>query len=366
MLNGLIGIFGKSFSDDDDDSQKNDHHWPLKKLSKAVHTHVKETSLKDLVVEIFDLDDQIKKLSDEKKYAKANEQEYLDDLKNHPLDYAYYKLTDTKAFKTFIFCTASVAMLECVIVGFPPHGWMYRLQWGLLSAATALQMFEIVLLFNHIEEGLRDEMQKNYMKFISILGGGIYFNIVFILFGWWSLGIYRGLAALRCFRVIRLVWYVELLRDETDASFVPEDNLFTPVLACRLCLVYIRRILREVFSAASKGAIVVLVAFFFITYIFAVIFWVDLRELSTPQDFFTQQCRSLNNCFITMFRLALYDGNAFDFLQTAMNRGYHAYAFLMFLYLIFAAVSDLIMCINTVYVINYCICVCVRLFCACN
>ena len=340
MLNGLIGIFGKSFSDDENTADdKNQRHWPEEKLRKQVYAHAKSTALNDLVVEIFELDDQIKKLSDEKLYATVNEQEYLNDLSKHPVDYAYHKLTNTFVFKTFIFFTASVAMLECVIVGFQPQDWMYRLQWGLLSAATVLQIFEIVLIYYHIEEPDRIQIQEHYLKFAYIIGGGVYFNVIFILFGWWSLGIYRGLAALRCFRVIRLVWYVELLRDDTDPSFVPEDNLFTPILACRLCLVYIRRILREVFSAASKGAVVVLVAFFFITYIFAVIFWVDLRDLMTPQDYFTQQCRTLNNCFITMFRLALYDGSAFDFLQTAMNQGYHAYAFLMFLYLIFAAVS---------------------------
>ena len=50
-----------------------------------------------------------------------------------------------------------------------------------------------------------------------------------------------GIAALRCFRIIRYLWYFELI-DPEEESDAPEEEWFSLTKASQLCLFYIEQL----------------------------------------------------------------------------------------------------------------------------
>ena len=60
--------------------------------------------------------------------------------------------------------------------------------------------------------------------------------------------------------------------------------------------------------------------FFYVTYIFAVVMWQTTGSIvTTPEG---DSCETLKSCFMTLLRLAFYDGTGFDYLQGVINVGY--------------------------------------------
>lgn len=69
----------------------------------------------------------------------------------------------------------------------------------------------------------------------------------------------------------------------------------------------------ELFTAKSRGAIVLLLIYFYVIYIFSVMFVIEERALVTPNDISPQTgntslCATIQGCAITLFRLTVYDG----------------------------------------------------------
>jgi len=164
----------------------------------------------------------------------------------------------------------------------------------------------------------RSEMLREWNE-MTLLGkasalftGGVIFELFLIGWGWVCLetGV-RGLGALRCLRVFRLLSYYELLANEKDGKKrkKPIEVVF---LIMRRCATYLRKIGNELFTAASKGGTLLLGIFLYLTYLWAVIFWRDKEYLVTPER---ETCSSLVACFYTMMRLAFYDGTGLDFLE---------------------------------------------------
>ena len=98
---------------------------------------------------------------------------------------------------------------------------------------------------------------------------------------------------------------------------------------------FLRRVMIEIATPESKGATVILVAFFYTTYIFAVVYHVELGGVATSEG---QSCISINQCWITMLRLSLYDGTGLDYMQLVMERGHHGLTVLLYVYLIVTAI----------------------------
>eukprot|EP01033_Poteriospumella_lacustris_P001569 gene1569-1138_t len=114
-------------------------------------------------------------------------------------------------------------------------------------------------------------------------------------------------------------------------------QLFGVRQAISWAIVYLERIGRELFSGNSLGGLVIVAIFFFISYLFAVIFWVEKSDLLIEGSKYGNDCTTLNNCFITILRLGFLDTNGFDYLQGIMNSGARGYAFLLLLYVVVAA-----------------------------
>ena len=69
----------------------------------------------------------------------------------------------------------------------------------------------------------------------------------------------------------------------------------------------------ELFTAKSRGAVVLLAIYFYVIYIFALVFFIEEQGLATPSDISpetgnTTLCATVQGCAITLTRLTLYDG----------------------------------------------------------
>ena len=78
---------------------------------------------------------------------------------------------------------------------------------------------------------------------------------------------------------------------------------------------YLTAIAYEFFTAKSKGGVVLLAIYFYVTFVFSMLFWIDEGALVSPpsQDVnpFTGNntlCGSLAGCSVVLTRLSLYDG----------------------------------------------------------
>ena len=78
---------------------------------------------------------------------------------------------------------------------------------------------------------------------------------------------------------------------------------------------YLTAIAYEFFTAKSKGGVVLLAIYFYVTFVFAMLFWIDEGALVTPpsQDIDPTTgnntlCGSLAGCALVLTRLTLYDG----------------------------------------------------------
>ena len=158
---------------------------------------------------------------------------------------------------------------------------------------------------------------------------------------------------------------------------------------------YFQRLYIEISTEASRGGIIVLMLFFYTTYLFALVFYHDAYNVMTV-DSPAEACGDLSTCYIRLVRLSFYgkiykvymiciqtyeralheyytvpysvyytartpyiilththyiilqytlrailyctDGDGFDFLEALVSQGYTGYAILLMLYLIFCAI----------------------------
>jgi len=271
-------------------------------------------------------------------YHKANmatKKAAAETLQDSVIDNTRAKLSTTIYFKVFLTLMVLFTLAEPIVVGFPADGSAYNLQIAILAVCSMLFVIHQIVTFATARNDPAYQDISSLELFQKLFDGEVNLELLCLVFGWATIFENRGLSALRCVRVFRLMWYFELFPNETEEDYDPNEHPFSIRRACQLCLLYLERLGTEVTTAASRGATVVLFMFFYISYLLAVVFWNEDGTLNTPEG---QTCDTLNNCFIIMLRLAFYDGNGFDFLQATMNNGQHGYTFLLILYLIGSAI----------------------------
>ena len=147
-----------------------------------------------------------------------------------------------------------------------------------------------------------------------------------------------GLAALRVFRVYRYLDYFNYFEVEMEND-VPKENLpFSLTIAAQRCGFYMEQLYYEFFTQKSLGGMLVMAIFFFNTYVMAVIMYNLRSYLVLTTDFVTQPCYNINMCFVTMFRLVVYDGTGLDFLSALLEEKSDGLVFMLFVYMIFNAI----------------------------
>lgn len=230
--------------------------------------------------------------------------------------------------KLNLICFQLLSIMEPVILGVGHSDFRFLLQIIILSLSSFLAMLGIYLFVNFIPE--TDKVIPFRSKVLEIMRGEEYLEILALIYGWSTIYISSGLAALRCVRVLRFLWYVELL-----SPFNPDKEELRPLSVkktIQLAINYLEALAKEIFTQSSRGGVVVMALFFYLTYLVALVFSEDKASIETSEG---RSCGTLSQCFITMLRLAFYDSTGLDYLS-AVAQDSDGYAVLLFLFLICA------------------------------
>jgi len=128
----------------------------------------------------------------------------------------------------------------------------------------------------------------------------VWIEIVFLILGWGLIySSEQSMAPLRCFRLLRFVWYAEFFRAKKGTIFYPVTFI------CHVVLQYLEKIGEELFTTASKGGVIVLGFFFYMAYIMGVSFYYETMNmaLASPEggpSGTLSQCDTLPHCFLVM------------------------------------------------------------------
>jgi len=175
------------------------------------------------------------------------------------------------------------------------------------------------------------------MKWLKVVRAETWFEFVCLVYGWVLLGSYPVMAPLRYIRILRIFWDFEFYFCEPGSSFY---GIATQIVH------YLESVAQELGSAkATKGGLIVLAMFFYLTYMFATVFLVATADWqnwegipgSNPPWWVPGSnaipCDTLVHCYITLLRMSFYDGNVFDFMTNMANSPYPALFALALLYM---------------------------------
>lgn len=267
------------------------------------------------------------------------------------------KLSKSWGYGFLLSLSVALALMEPILVGFSRTDSTIWLQVAVLAVSCAFALLNLFVWYRQasIENDIGEVRSLEIV--VKLLSPDVVFEVACIGFGWATLFITPGLAALRCVRVFRCLWYLNIYREvQTGKQHLNDDRsdtqnstyfnnidfevyFFGVLRALQLCRYFLERLAIEIFTVHSRGGLVLLAMYFYISYLFAVVFWLEEPhfEASTFSSG-SNDCQTLNNCFITMLRLACYDTVGWDYLQGLMNAGRRGYAFLLILYVIVATI----------------------------
>ena len=247
-------------------------------------------------------------------------------------------LVKSMAFRLYLGLATICMLMEPFLVGFPPHGVVLKIQIAILAISSFLFVTSIIMIVNSYPDNA-DSVPLSTQLW-DIFFSEFLLEIIGLMLGWIFIFILPGLAALRCFRAFRLLWWYELIAPTYGDDYDPGEDIIDIWTATRSSLKYLKRLGNEIFSAKSRGGAVILTMFFYVTYLFSVVFWVEKGYIVTPDTGYENGyvCGTLPLCFITMMRLALYDGTGFDYFTAIAQEGHkdsYGFATLAIIYTIF-------------------------------
>jgi len=238
-------------------------------------------------------------------------------------DLALLKLAKQTWFKIFLIISIALAFVEPFLVAFPAV--TYNAQVIVLALSTLLFVIGYIAIMVNIPEG------SVFTRFREAFLPEMWIEVVFFAIGWSLIFRDPGMAAIRCFRILRFVWYSEFYRAKKQSILYP-ITFFSHII-----LQYVEKIGQELFTTNSKGGIVVLGFFFYMSYIFGVAFWQKTLTLPLVSPEGGNECDTLPHCYLIMLRLTFFDGNAFDFLKSVMDNGNNELVTLLVLYMCVSA-----------------------------
>jgi hypothetical protein len=235
---------------------------------------------------------------------------------------------------------------------------MFQAQLAVLAASTVMFVIGTIVLryiIRHDEDLIQAVRARKSLLILELLDGEAWFELAALVYGWGTIFAHKGLSALRCVRVLRVFWFFELLAKPkrnrmaggSRKGGADEEELLTyaqgiilyffkvNTRTCKLFVFYLEKMGKELATDKSKGGLVILASFFFVTYIVAVVFWLDRGSISTLEGY---SCSSLRMCYVTMLRLSFYDGTGFDYLSAMISTGDSGYATLLIFYMILSSI----------------------------
>ena len=242
----------------------------------------------------------------------GEEEEIIDRAREKLKDYVTHTL-----FWLLVTVFTIVSLAEPILIGFqqnlPYETWM-KWQFVLLSFSTVC--YFLLLAATYYFVGLVDQELDWKSKIVTLFDGEVLFETVCLALGWAFIVENPGIASLRCMRIFRMLWFFEL--GEHKSYKVPEDHWVSISNICYICVQYLEGIAAEIFTAKSKGGLVLLIIYFYVTYVFAILFYIEEDTLSTPNDTNpttgnSTLCATITGCYLTLTRLNLYDGTGYRY-----------------------------------------------------
>jgi len=261
--------------------------------------------------------------------------------RNEPVERARIALSKSIVFKVFLVVLFVLTLAEPILVAYPPHGIPFSLQIIVLALSTWLFFVGLILIYLFYPEETDDDPEEEktmLIKFAEIVDEEVIFDFICLMWGWIFLFKYPGVAALRCFRLLRLSWYFTNYQPNLPHDYLPKKHIYSFLTAVRLNVEYLKCLISEIFTAQSLGGHIVLGMFFYMTYLFAVVYWNEKGYIQTPEG---KSCQTLTGCFFVMLRLSFLDEMGFNFLQGVSDeesKGSVGFAFLLVIYLIMMAI----------------------------
>ena len=246
---------------------------------------------------------------------KSGDDDDDDDDDDELIDKARERLKESvshRVFWLFIALSTLLAIAEPVVISFHAtlsHSvWMW---WQLFLLTTSTVFYIVLLIVTFYFLGVVENSLCWTTKLILLYDGEVLFETACLILGWIFIFNNPGIATLRCMRIFRMLWFFEL--GEHLKYRNPEDHWVSISNICYICVQYLEGIGAEIFTAKSKGGVVLLVIYFYVTYVFAVLFYIEEATLITPNDTNPTTgnatlCATITGCYLTLTRLNLYDG----------------------------------------------------------
>lgn len=287
------------------------------------------------------------------------------DIKRGNLWKACYDLTVSPLF--WILVTALI-FAEPSICSYDPYEYQHVItaSWIIILVSTVLLIIQLgaktyVLdeknIINKAKElhtrhkggTIAEEEITATNKYITlgrlILSGSFVLELACLTIGWAFIFYRPGLAALRCFRLFRVLWYHELPPQileplKRTLACVLGRNLVDLILkVMKYATVTLSHLGQEMvfLTKKSRGGLMLMILLLYIAYVLGATLWVETRQSDLGNDF----CTTIGSCTYTMIRLTFFDGNGFDFAYSLVDK--HPILF---------AVSVMYLCVTSFGIVN--------------
>jgi hypothetical protein len=254
-----------------------------------------------------------------------------------PIDHARKKLIKTTFFGLFIIISSLLVLAEAILVGFPSHGIAFNLQVFVLVMSTIFFFVGIVLPFSALKSTSFGRADTPSEKLAASFDKDARLEIICLIFGWIFIFQSPGYATLRALRILRYFSYMTLYDSDDDKYYEPDyEKVITISKYTVLGQNYLYKLAREIGSQASRGGLVILAMYLYVAYLFGVLAYNVNSALSYDDDSVSDY-QSLNDCFLLMLRLTLFDDKGFNYLSFMIGSGRAGYAIILFGFMIFAS-----------------------------
>ena len=152
------------------------------------------------------------------------------------------KESHNAAFWAFVLVGTLFALAEPVLICLRdrlPHDQWIGLQYAVLAASTVLYVAFLVATFRFVD---REKAPRVLHRIYILYDGEVKFETACLAIGWVCLITNPGIAALRCMRVFRMLWFFELVEHKKldDPGAYPLDISKCFHLCVQVCGLHVR------------------------------------------------------------------------------------------------------------------------------
>lgn len=354
ILNGLIGVFGLAFNEEDtDDNTTPENSYVVKSAPNVIKSETNANNTKYLKQLIKNnLPDNIE--------AEIEVRSAITALRWWS-GTAVIKLkrggsrsiephTRHMIFYIYIIVSSLLALLENILVAFPDSTFT--------AQVVVLGMSSLFFLLQYI--GVVWAMKDNSILTRIVLYSKepeVMLELVCFILGWSLLFRIPAMASLRIVRVFSVLWYAKLYSSRNKNH----GNSSLKRMIANTCITsvkYLEKVGEELFTLKTKGGVVVLAILFYLAYVVGNAYFIQTQYMTLisseggttdmssinvndttayPINAGHSQCDSNVHCWFTMIRLTMYDGSGLDFLKSLLDNQQPGLAFFLFIYVILTA-----------------------------